>query len=71
MLMGLPMVVLSGLATRQTTLCHDDCEQLTKSHRDHMDTLIAQQVCMSVCVCTSYDSTETIQGIAKASIGSS
>ena len=44
-LIGLPMVVLSGIATHHTMLWHDDCKQLSASHRDRMDTLHAQQVC--------------------------
>lgn len=45
-LTGLPMVLLSNIATQHTTLCHDDCKQLTTNHHDHMDTLLAQQVCI-------------------------
>ena len=45
---GLPMVVLSGIATHHTLLCRDDCKQLTASHRDHMNTLLAQQVLIIV-----------------------
>lgn len=41
---GLPMVVLSGIATHHTSLCRDDCKQLTTSHHDHMNTLLVQQV---------------------------
>ena len=41
---GLPMVVLSGIATHHTSQCRDDCKQLTTNHCDHMNTLLAQQV---------------------------
>lgn len=43
-LVTLPMVVLSGIATQHTTLCRDECKQLTMSHREQMDALLAQQV---------------------------
>ena len=46
-LIELPIVVLSDIATQHTTPCHDDCEQLTTYHRDHMNTLLAQQVCIA------------------------
>ena len=44
MLDGLPIVVLSSVATQHTTLCRNDCEQLNANHRDNMDSLLAQQV---------------------------
>ena len=43
---GLPMVVLSSVTTQHTTVCRDDCEQLNTSHRNNMDTLLAEQVCV-------------------------
>ena len=43
-LLKLPMVVLSGVATQHMTACHGDCKQLTMSHHDRMDALLAQQV---------------------------
>ena len=43
---GLPMVVLSSVITQHTAVCRDDCEQLNTSHRNNMDTLLAEQVCV-------------------------
>ena len=44
MLDGLPIVVLSSVATQRTTLCQDECEQLNANHHGNMDALLAQQV---------------------------
>ena len=41
---GVPMVVLSSVTTQHVTVCRDDCEQLSATHRDNMDTLLAEQV---------------------------
>lgn len=41
---GLPMVVLSSVTTQHITLCRNDCEQLSTSHRNNMDTLLSEQV---------------------------